>query len=56
MAVRMTWWFIVLGLSTLVVVCVAIASYMRIRRHLRATETHVDNGLDAADRERTDRV
>ena len=52
----MTSWFIVLGLSTLVVVCVAIASYMRIRRHLRATETHVENGLEAAERERIDRI
>jgi hypothetical protein len=52
----MTWWFIVLGVSTLVVVCVAIASYMRIRRHLRASETPVDEGLDAIDRERIDQL
>jgi putative exporter of polyketide antibiotics len=31
----MTWWFLILGVSTLVVVCVAIALYMRIRRHLQ---------------------
>jgi hypothetical protein len=55
-AVRMTWWFIVLGLSTLVVVCVAIASYMRIRRHLRASEAPVDDGLDAIDPERIDPI
>lgn len=35
----MIWWFLVLGVSTLVVVCVAIALYMRLRRHLR--EAHV---------------
>ena len=31
----MIWSFLVLGVSTLVVVCVAIALYMRLRRHLR---------------------
>jgi hypothetical protein len=35
MAVRMIWWFLILGVSTLVVVCVAIALYLRLRRHLR---------------------
>jgi hypothetical protein len=34
--VRMIWWFFILGVSTLVVVCVAIALYIRLRRHLRA--------------------
>jgi hypothetical protein len=32
----MIWWFLILGISTLVVVCVAIALYMRLRRHLQA--------------------
>jgi hypothetical protein len=32
----MIWWFLILGMSTLVVVCVAIALYMRLRRHLQA--------------------
>ena len=32
----MIWWFFILGVSTLVVVCVAIALYVRLRRHLRA--------------------
>jgi len=32
----MIWWFLILGISTLVVVCVAIALYMRLRCHLRA--------------------
>jgi membrane protein required for beta-lactamase induction len=31
----MIWWFVVLGASTLVVVCVAIALYIRLRRHLQ---------------------
>jgi hypothetical protein len=29
-------WFLILGISTLVVVCVAIALYVRLRRHLQA--------------------
>jgi putative exporter of polyketide antibiotics len=33
----MIWWFLILGISTLVVVCVAIALYIRLRRHLQAT-------------------
>jgi membrane protein required for beta-lactamase induction len=32
----MIWWFLILGISTLVVVCVAIALYIRLRRHLQA--------------------
>ena len=52
----MTWWFIVLGLSTLVVVCVAIVSYMRIRRHLKASAVPVNEGLDGIDRERIDHI
>jgi hypothetical protein len=32
----MIWWFLILGVSTLLVVCVAIALYMRLRRHLQA--------------------
>ena len=31
----MIWWFLILGVSTLVVVCVAIALYLRLRRHLQ---------------------
>jgi hypothetical protein len=32
----MIWWFLILGVSTLVVVFVAIALYVRLRRHLQA--------------------
>ena len=31
----MIWWFLILGGSTLVVVCVAIALYMHLRHHLQ---------------------
>jgi hypothetical protein len=31
----MIWWFLILGASTLVVVCVAIAIYVHLRHHLQ---------------------
>ena len=31
----MIWWFLILGLSTLVVVCVVIAFYVRVRQHMQ---------------------
>ena len=31
----MIWWFVILGISTLVVVCVAIAIYLHLRRNLQ---------------------
>ena len=34
----MTWWFIILGFSTVVVVFVAIALVMRVRRHMKASD------------------
>ena len=33
----MIWWFLILGVSTLVVVCVAIAIYVHLRKHLQKT-------------------
>lgn len=38
----MIWWFVILGVSTLVVVCVAIALYLRLRHHLRAAHMERD--------------
>jgi hypothetical protein len=37
----MIWWFLILGVSTLVIVCVAIALYVRLRRHLQ--KAHASN-------------
>ena len=52
----MIWWFLILGCSTLVVVCVAIALYMRLRRHLQAAHaareesaSEVEHGRPADD-------
>jgi hypothetical protein len=52
----MTWWFIVLGFSTLVVVCVAIALYLRIRSHWRSAGAAAKEGRDPLDHERADHV
>jgi hypothetical protein len=48
----MIWWFLILGVSTLTVVCVAIALYMRLRRHLRATHAAQEASSGETDRER----
>jgi len=48
----MIWWFLILGVSTLVVVCVGIALYMRLRRHLQAARAAREGTLSEAERER----
>jgi hypothetical protein len=48
----MIWWFLILGVSTLVVVCVAIALYMRLRRHLQITHASHEGALAEVERER----
>jgi hypothetical protein len=48
----MIWWFLILGVSTLVVVCVAIALYMRLRRHLQAAHASQDESASAVESER----
>jgi len=45
----MTWWFIVLGFSALVVVCVAIALFLRVRRHMSAEKPALPDDPDAID-------
>jgi hypothetical protein len=47
----MIWWFLILGMSTLVVVCVAIALYMRLRRHLQAAHAAHDGATHEAERD-----
>jgi hypothetical protein len=39
----MIWWFLILGVSTLVVVCVAIALYLYLRRNLQKSHTAPDD-------------
>jgi uncharacterized membrane protein len=48
----MIWWFLILGVSTLVVVCVAIALYMRLRRHLRIAHASQEGTASEVERER----
>jgi hypothetical protein len=38
----MIWWFLILGVSTLVVVCVAIALYVQLRQSLRKSHASHD--------------
>jgi len=46
----MIWWFVILGGSTLVVVCVAIALYVHLRHHLQKAHASHDGALPAVDR------
>jgi hypothetical protein len=48
----MIWWFLILGVSTLVVVCVAIIVYMRLRRHLQAAHAAREGSSSETERER----
>jgi hypothetical protein len=36
----MLWWFLILGVSTAVVVSVALTIFMRVRRQMKATAAH----------------
>jgi len=49
----MTWWFIILGVSTLVIVFVAIALYVRIRSHMLAADAARQRALDQMDNDRS---
>jgi len=51
----MIWWFLILGVSTLVVVCVAIALYMRLRRHLQAAHAAEKGGSSEVEGEHQSR-
>jgi hypothetical protein len=48
----MIWWFLILGVSTLVVVCVAIVVYVRLRRHLQAAHAAQEGNPSEVERER----
>lgn len=40
----MIWWFLILGVSTLVVVCVVLALYMHLRRGLHKAHAAANDG------------
>jgi hypothetical protein len=44
----MIWWFLILGVSTLAVVCVAIALYLHLRRNLQKEHPPHDEMPDPA--------
>ncbi|MGO9084731.1 MAG: hypothetical protein ACLQBK_05850 [Candidatus Sulfotelmatobacter sp.] len=46
----MIWWFLTLGVSTLVVVCVAIALFIHLRRSLQKAHASQDGTLTEAER------
>lgn len=50
----MIWWFLILGVSTLVVVCVAIALFVHLRRNLQKAHAAHDGALHEIDGERLD--
>ena len=53
----MIWWFLILGVSTLVVVCVAIALFVHLRRHLQKAHHSHEETVNQGERERqTDQV
>ena len=45
-------WFLILGISTLVVVCVAIALYIHLRKHLQKTHDTYEEPLNKTTRNR----
>ena len=51
----MIWWFLILGVSTLVVVCVAIALYIHLRRSLQRSHPSLEETLTEAVHQ-TDRI
>jgi len=48
----MIWWFLILGISTLVIVCVAIAIFVHLRKHLQKAHASHDGASNELDRER----
>jgi len=50
--VRIIWWFLILGISTLVVVCVVIALYLHLRRNLQKTHPSHEGTMSEVERER----
>ena len=47
----MIWWFLILGVSVLVVVCVAIALFVHLRRSLEKAHSSQNGSLTEAEQE-----
>jgi hypothetical protein len=52
----MIWWFLILGVSTLVVVCVAIALFLHLRRNLQKAHASHEGAPPADATRRADSV
>lgn len=52
----MIWWFLILGVSTLVVVCVVIALYLHLRRSLQQAHRHDAAGDEMEHGHQTGRI
>jgi hypothetical protein len=50
----MIWWFLILGVSTLVVVCVAISLYLHLRRNLQ--KAHAAHEVPVSANRETDTI
>jgi hypothetical protein len=48
----MIWWFLILGISTLLIVCVAIAIFVHLRKHLQKAHASHDGTAGEPDHER----
>jgi hypothetical protein len=48
----MIWYFLILGVSTLVVVCVAIAAYIHLRRRLQVAHATLEGDAIEVEHER----
>lgn len=48
----MIWWFLILGISTLVIVCVAIAIFVHLRKHLQKAHASHDGTAGESNHER----
>jgi len=45
----MIWWFLILGVSAMVLVCVAIALFLHLRSHLQKSHASHEAGSTQAD-------
>lgn len=52
----MTWWFIVLGFGALMVVCVAIALFLRVRHHMSEAKPATTDDPESPGSNRNDAV
>jgi hypothetical protein len=52
----MIWWFLILGVSALVVVCVAIALFLHLRSHLQKAHASNDGTPAGVEHPRVDSI